>query len=164
MEYSRAESICHLSSAVEQLFCKEWVPGSNPGGGSNMKIRLLKATLYLGALYYLIGSFVHFFGLTLFPWYDGNLYAPYHDTVIAFVAIVIALFLISTARDPIKNIDTLRIIIISVFAASIFSIAIIWKVDFSALGAPDKKIQTIVEGILGFVYTGILLWLYPKKV
>ncbi len=24
----------HLSSAVEQLFCKEWVPGSNPGGGS----------------------------------------------------------------------------------------------------------------------------------
>lgn len=126
-----------------------------------MKIKLLKFVLILGAIYYAIGGIVHYFGLTLFPWFDGRLYAPYQDTVIALVCLVFVLILLAVARDPIKNIDILKVIIISVAIASIVSIAIIYKVDFAALGAPAKKMQTIVEGILGFVYLGFLIWLYP---
>lgn len=127
------------------------------------RIKLLKLTLRLGAGYYLIGAVVHFFGLTLFPFYDGKLYVPYHDSVIALVALVLAILLLAIARDPIKNIDTLRVVILGAFLGSIFSVAIIWKVDFAALGAPAKQTQTIVEGILGFVWVAVLLWLYPRK-
>jgi hypothetical protein len=122
----------------------------------------LKICLYLGAAYYIIGAIVHYFGLTLFPWLDGRLYVPYQDSIIAFVALVLAYFLIVIANDPIKNRDILKAIIVSAIAASIFSIAIIWKVDFAALGTPDKRLQTITEGILGFVWSGALLWLYPR--
>jgi hypothetical protein len=128
------------------------------------KLILLKITLCLGALYYAVGGFAHYFGLTIFPWFDGRLYAPYQDTVIAFVCLVLILLLLTVARDPIKNIDALNLIIVVAFLASIFSIAIIWKVDFVALGAPAKKTQTIVEGVLGFVFVGALLWLYPKQI
>lgn len=128
-----------------------------------MKIKLLKFALFLGAIYYAIGGVVHYFGLTLFPWFDGRLYAPYQDTIIALVCLVFVLILLTVARDPIKNIDILKVLIISVAIASVVSIVIIWKVDFAALGAPGKKIQTIVEGILGFIYLGFLIWLYPKN-
>lgn len=47
------------------------------------KIKTLKLFLVLGVLYYLVGAVVHFFSLTLFPFYDGALYQPYHDTIIA---------------------------------------------------------------------------------
>jgi len=121
-------------------------------------------SLYLGALYYLIGAVAHYFGLTLFPWFDSRLYAPYHDTIIALVAVILALLLITVARNPVKNIDVLKFIIFSVIFGSAVSMAVIWKVDFETLGAPAKKAQTIVEGVLGFIYAGILLWAYPKHV
>ena len=127
------------------------------------KLQALKATLYLGAAYYVVGAIVHWFGFTLFPWFDGRLYAPYQDSLIALTALILAYFLIVIANDPIKNIDMLKAVMIAATIASIFSIAIIWKVDFAALGAPDKKLQTIVEGVLGFVWVGALLYLYPKK-
>ena len=127
------------------------------------RLRLLQFALRLGAVYYFIGAVAHYFALTLFPWFDGRLYAPYQDTVIAFVALILAYFLLVVARDPVKNIDMLRAIIISAAAASVFSIAVIWKVDFTALGAPAKIPQTIAEGLIGFVWVGALLWLYPKN-
>jgi hypothetical protein len=36
-------------------------------------------------------------------------------------------------------------------------------VDFAMLGAADKKLQTIVEGIIGFIWVAILLFLFPRK-
>ncbi len=127
------------------------------------KIKILKITLRLGAAYYLMGAVAHFFGLTIFPFYDGRLYEPYLDSIIALVAFVLALLLLVVARDPVKNIDTLNVVIFGAFLASIFSIAIIWKVNFLGLGAPAKETQTIVEGILGFIFTGVLLLTYPRK-
>jgi|SRR6266404_4398406 len=127
------------------------------------RIILLKALLVLGAIYYFIGGIAHYFGLTIFPWFVRSLYTPYQDSVIALVCLILILILLAVARDPVKNIDILNVIIISIFLSSVFSIAIVWKVNFSALGAPAKKIQTIVEGVIGFVYFFALLWLYPKK-
>lgn len=126
------------------------------------KSQALKLTLYLGSAYYIVGAIAHYFALTLFPWFDARLYAPYQDSVIALVALILAYFLIVVARDPIKNIDMLKAIMVAATAASIFSIAIIWKVNFVVLGAPGKEPQTIAEGILGFIWVGVLVWLYPK--
>ena len=127
------------------------------------KLKLLRLTLRLGAVYYVVGSFAHYFNLTIFPWFDRNLYAPYQDTIIAFVALVLAYFILVVARDPIKNIDMLKAIIVAATAASIFSIVVIWKVDFIMLGAPGKILQTITEGIAGFIWVDVLLYLYPKE-
>lgn len=128
------------------------------------KTQALRVLLILGALYYLAGAVVHFFGLTLFPFYDRMLYQPYHDTVIALAAIIIALLLLSIAKDPIKNIDSLNIIIIGGIIAIVFSIGIILKIDFAQLGAPEKKIQTIIEMVLLMIYVGSLIYLKSKKV
>jgi len=128
------------------------------------KLNLLRLILFLGSLYYLIGAIAHWRGLTIFPFYDGRLYSPYHDSVIALTALVFALILLTVARDPLKNLAIFKVVIIGAILASVFSIAIIWKVDLAALGAPDKAVQTVVEGILGFVFAGALLWLYPRQI
>jgi dolichyl-phosphate-mannose--protein O-mannosyl transferase len=127
------------------------------------KLKLLKLILRLGTLYFLIGAVVHYFGLTIFPWYDARLYIPYHDTLLALSSMTVALFLFVISNDPVKNRDTLNVIIVTTIIVSIVNIAIIWKVNFAALGAPDKKLQTVIEGIAGFVYVGFLLWLYPRQ-
>lgn len=125
--------------------------------------KLLKTLLIIGSIYYLIGAIAHFFGLTIFPFYDGALYTPYHDTVIALVAIVLSILLYVIAKDPKKNIDALNVMILGGFIAIIFSIGIIWKIDFVELGAPAKKIQTIVEMIMAIIYVGLLIYLKPKN-
>jgi len=127
------------------------------------KLKLLKGLLFLGSIYYLIGAFAHFFGLTIFPFYDSGLYTPYHETVIALCAIIFSMLFYVVARNPIKNIDTLNLIIVGLIIAIIFSIGIIWKIDFVALGAPVKKIQTIVELILAMITVVLLLALKPKR-
>ncbi len=126
------------------------------------KIQTLKTLLILGAIYYLIGAAAHFFGLSLFPFYVSSLYQPYHDTVIALAAIIIALLFLSTAHDPIKNIDSFNVIIIGGIIAIIFSVGIILKIDFIQLGGPEKKIQTMVEMIGLTFYLGALIYLRPK--
>lgn len=127
------------------------------------KIQTLKILLVFGALYYLVGAAVHFFGLTLFPVYVGGLYQPYHDTVIALAAIIVALLFFSIAKDPVKNIDSLNVLIIGGIIAIIFSIGIILKIDFIQLGGAEKKAQTIVEMIGLIFYVGALIYLRPKK-
>ena len=54
--------------------------------------------------------------------------------VIALAAFIFAYFLIVVARNPVKNINMLKAVIISAAIASLFSIVIIWKVDFVSLG------------------------------
>jgi len=127
------------------------------------RLRLLRILLILGGLYYVAGAIVHFFGLTVFPIYDSGLYAPYHDTVIALVSLIFAILLFSVARDPRKNSDTLSVLIIGGILAVAASAFILVKIDFATLGAPAKRLQTIVEAVLMvFFITGLLL-LKPKK-
>lgn len=125
------------------------------------KLPALKAVLLVAALYYVLGALTHWFGLSLFPFFDSNLYTPYQDSVIALCALVFAGLLVVVARNPMKNVEVLNFIIVSATVASLFSIAIIWKVDFSVLGAPTKKLQTITEGILGFAWVVVVCWLHP---
>lgn len=89
------------------------------------KTTSLRLLLALGALYFVIGAVAHLFGLTIFPFYDGRLYAPYHDTVITLSALVIAVFLLTVARDLIKNIDGLKTIVVAGAIAVVFNIGIL---------------------------------------
>jgi hypothetical protein len=126
------------------------------------KIKILQWLLIAGWIYYIIGAIAHFFGLTIFPFYDSHLYSLYHDTVIALVAITLSILFFVTAKNPRKNIDTLNVIIIWAIIAIIFSIGIIRKINFEQLGAPEKKTQTIVEMVMLIIYVASLIYLKPK--
>lgn len=128
------------------------------------KTKLLQIILILGTIYFLIGAIAHFFGLTIFPFYDSKLYTPYHDTVIALSAIIFAIFLFTIAKNPIKNIDILKVVVIGSIIAIIFNIYIILNIDFISLGAPAKKFQTVVETILLIIFVILLLVFKPKKI
>jgi len=129
----------------------------------NDRVLVARILLVLGGIYYLLGAVAHFFGLTVFPLYDSALYTPYHDTVIALVAIFLTIILWTIARDPVKNLDTYKAIIIGGILAIIFSMGIILKIDFTALHAPGKRMQTIVEMILLIIYTTLLFVFRPTK-
>ena len=62
------------------------------------------------------------------------------------------------AKDPVKNRDTLNVVLFGVLLASIFSFLIIYRVDFVTIGVPEKGEQTLVEGGLGLIYFGLLYW------
>ncbi len=126
------------------------------------KLNLLRALLYAGSLFYLVGAVVHFFGLTLFPFYVATLYSPYHDSVIAMASLLFGILFLVTARDPVKNKDTLFVMIIGVALAAVFSFAIIWKVDFAVLGAPARQTQSLIEGGVALAYFAVLWILYPR--
>lgn len=127
------------------------------------KLKILKILLYLGSIYFIIGAIAHFFGLTIFPFYDGALYTPYHDTVISLAAIILSILFYVIAKNPEKNIDSLNVIITGGIIAIIFNIGIILRIDFVSLGAPVKKIQTIVEAILLILYIILLVLFKPKS-
>ena len=120
--------------------------------------RFLKIILRLAGVYYIFGAVVHFFGLTLSPFYDGKMYVAYHDTAIALVAIVLSILLFTIAHDPVKNIDSLNVIIVGSLIAILFSFWILWKVPTTEL----KHSQTIMEIILLTLFAGSLIWLKPK--
>ena len=128
-----------------------------------IKLFLLKILLFVSALYYLVGGIIHFFGLTLFPFYTSALYSPHHDTALALAAFAFAIILITVSRDPVKNIDILNAIIICSFLAIIFSFYILWKIDFIQLTATAKKTQTIVELLLLIIFLAGLIFLKPKS-
>lgn len=126
-------------------------------------MKLLKILLFLAAIYYLIAALCHFFGWTIFPFYDGSLYTPYHDTLLALCDLIFFMLFIVVAKDPVKNIDTLNVMIIGLFLAIVFNLGIIWKIDFDALGSSGKKLQTIVETLLAVGLFILLLILKLKQ-
>lgn len=126
------------------------------------RLKSLKLLLLLSALYFLIAAFAHFFGLTIFPAYDGALHSPYHDTLIALCNLIFVMLFLVVAKDPVKNIDTLNIIIATFVLVIIFNLGIIWKIDFISLGSVEKKFQTIVETVLAFI-TLVLLFISKPK-
>ena len=127
------------------------------------KLKLLRIVLLLCALYFLVAAVAHFFGLTIFPVYDGALHSPYHDTLLTLCDLIFVMLFLMVAKNPLKNIDTLHVIIAAFALVIIFNIGIIWNIDFIALGSTQKKMQTIVETILSTVMLILIFILRPKN-
>ncbi len=123
------------------------------------RIKSLQIILIINAFYFFIAAIAHFFGLTIFPMYDGTLYTPYHDTLLALCDLVFVMIFLTVARDPIKNKDMLNTIVVAFALIIIFNIGIIWKVNITHL----KIIETIVETI-GAAITLVLLTILKSKI
>jgi hypothetical protein len=115
--------------------------------------KAIKYLLIIGSLYYFMGAVVHFFGLSIYPLYDGLLFSPYHDTVITLCAIVFGLVLAITATNVGKYRAFVSLVIVVGIIAILFSLYIIFFIDLSGT---IKKQETIVEMILLIAYVGSL--------
>lgn len=122
--------------------------------------KTIKTILILGSVYYFIGAIVHFFGFSLYPWYDGRLFSSYHDTVISLSAIVLGLLLFAISRNIEKYRKLINWIIASGIVGVIFSLYIIFFVN---LTGTMKKEQTIVEMILLIIYITCLCYFNYKN-
>ncbi len=124
---------------------------------------ILQAFLYALSLFYLVGAIAHYFGLTIFPWYDRALYSPYHDSIIAMAAIAMMIFLFIVASD-VKNYKKI-INGISLTAAinGFLTIYMAYKVNFKAYNQNNKQAQAIVEGILLIIVSISLYFLNKDK-
>ena len=122
--------------------------------------KIIKFLLVSGSIYYFIGAFVHFFGLSIYPWYDGILFSPYHDTVISLSAIFIGLIFFAISRNIEKYRNLIKLIIISCLIAIVFSIYIIFCIN---LVGTIKQEQTIVEMVLLIIFAGSLSYLNYKN-
>ena len=107
------------------------------------KIKLLRVLLIINAFYFFIAAIAHFFGLTIFPMYDGTLYTPYHDTLLALCDLVFVMIFLTVARDPIKNKDMVNTIIFAFVLVIIFNVGMIWRIDFRLLGSSLKKFKQL---------------------
>jgi len=122
--------------------------------------KTIKIILILGSIYYFIGAIVHFFGLSIYPWYDGRLFSSYHDTVISLSAMVLGLILFALSKNIEKYRQLINLVIISGIIAIIFSLYIIFFVN---LIGTIKQEQTIVEMVLLIIYVGFLTYLNYKN-
>jgi hypothetical protein len=112
--------------------------------------KIIKITLILGSVYYFIGAIVHFFGLSIYPWYDSSLFSVYHDTVISLSAIIFGLLLLVISQNVEKYRQLINWIIAFGIIAIIFSLYIVFCIN---LTGSVKKEQTIVEMVLLIIYT-----------
>jgi hypothetical protein len=122
----------------------------------------LKSILVLCALYFFVAALAHFFGLTIFPFYDSALYSPYHDTLLALCDIIFFLFFAAAAINPTKNKTIITIIIAGFVLAFLTNIWIIWKIDWVHLPANTKLLQTKVEAALAAATATALFVLRPR--
>jgi len=129
-----------------------------------MREKILKILLLFGAIFYLVGAIVHYFNITLFPWFDSALYSPYHDSIIAMASLAISGFFFATYLDPKKNIGNLWVIIIVALLSGILTISMGYTTDFFSLyGSALKSVQAGVEGWLLIILSVLVFILKPNK-
>lgn len=129
-----------------------------------MKYKILKTTLFIACLYYLIGAVVHYFWLTLFPWFEASLYSPYHDSIIAMASLAISGFFFVTFLEPKKYIGNIYVIILSAFINGFLTLWMSHEVDFMSIYGNDLKIsQAYTEGFLLLLLGATLCILKPKN-
>src|SRR3989338_1685691 len=125
--------------------------------------KVLQYLLYALSFFYLIGGLAHFFGLTIFPWYDKALYSPYHDSIItmAAIAIMIIIFIIATDVQKYKKlIDRLSLISL---INGLLTLYMAYKVNFGAYNQNNKQFQAIAEGVLLIIASISLYFLNKDK-
>lgn len=122
----------------------------------------LKWLLFVGALYFMGVSMAHMLGIKvplLFVYYNAPSYA-YQDRIISFLSFGWSMFLFTVSRDPVKNRDAVKAVLIAGLAA-LFGLNVINSVtDFHAL-SPDIHPAVFQMETLGLsVYVGALIYLY----
>ncbi len=134
-------------------------------GPTNMdkKTKLLQTILAGAGAYYAIGAVAHFLGLTIFPFYVNNLYNPYHDTLVAVAAAIFSASFFVAAKNPARHGTLINLFLFGATLGIAGSLWLLYSVDFAALGAPEKQIQTIVETGLLLIFVACLCVLKPRK-
>ena len=119
---------------------------------------ILKYSLLAGALYFLAVAAVHMLGIKapmLFVYFNVPSYA-YQDRIISFLAFGWSVFLFTVFRDPVKNVDLVKAILVA-GSGAIISLSIInSKTDFQAL-SPDINVTIFWWETAGLLF--YLLWL-----
>jgi len=130
-----------------------------------IKGRLLSLLLISGSFYYFVGAIAHFFCITIFPWYDGSLCSPYHDSLIAVAAIAVSGFFYVTALDPKKMVMNLWVIIVVSVVVAWLTFLHAVTFDFVALYGSDLKVfQAFNEAVALLIVAVLILYLKPKTV
>ena len=124
---------------------------------------VLKYLLYVLSFFYLIGGIAHYFGLTIFPWYDGALYSPYHDSIITMAAIAMMILIYIIAADVKKYKKLIDGISLIALIDGSLTIYMAYKVNFEAYSQNNKQFQAIVEGVLLVIVSIGLYFLNRKK-
>ncbi|MCP4417490.1 MAG: hypothetical protein GY805_12770 [Chloroflexi bacterium] len=124
----------------------------------NKNSRILKWSLLTGALYFLAVAAVHMLGIKvpmLFVYFNVPSYA-YQDRIISFLAFGWSVFLFTAFRDPVKNVDLVKAILLA-GAGAIVSLGIInTTTDFQAMSAEINVGTFWLETAVLLFY---LLWL-----
>jgi hypothetical protein len=129
----------------------------------NMKsVTMLKWLLLIGAVYFLAGAVVHMLRMKiplLFVYFDVPSYA-YQDRIISFLMFGWSTFLFMVSRDPLKNRDAVKGILISGLGA-IFGLTVINSVtDFHALSRDIDPSVFRIETLGLSVYVAALIFSY----
>jgi len=124
---------------------------------------VIKYYLIILSLFYLIGAIAHYFGLTIFPWYDGALYSPYHDSIITMAAIAMTILLYIISTDVQKYKKLINGISLIGIINGILTIYMAYNVNFEIYNQNNKQFQAIVEGTL-LVAVSISLYFLNKKI
>lgn len=125
------------------------------------KQRTISALLYFGVAFYALGAIIHFFGLSVYPWFVAELHSSYHDTLIAISSLAMAVFFFQGARYPDSKPLIEAIIIASLLCGPLIILMGLF-VDFNALNAAAKGSQAVLEGIAA-IALGVTLLLSSRK-
>ena len=127
--------------------------------------KVVSTILYIGTVFYLVGTLVHQFGITLYPWFVAELYSPYHDTLIAISSLVMAILFFQGARNP----DNKVIVDTIMYMATIGGLLVIAMglfTDFHGYGiaGETKATQSIFEGATALLLAAVLFKLRKHRI
>ncbi len=128
----------------------------------NKSAMTLKWLLLTGAIYFLAVSIVHMLGIKvplLFVYYTVPSYG-YQDRIISFLSFGWSVFLFTASRDPVKNREAVKAVLIAGLAA-IFGLNVINSVtDFHGLSPDIHPLVFQIETLGLSIYEAALIFFY----
>ncbi|MFA4937049.1 MAG: hypothetical protein WC575_02010 [Patescibacteria group bacterium] len=136
----------------------------NTNSGSLFRVKLLRVILYLASAFYFIGSIAHYFGLTIFPWFDSALYSSYHDSIIAMASLALSVIIFLIARHPDKYSPLVKGISLVAIVNGLLTIYMVYTINWAQYSSAYKQTQALVEGVLLIILAGALYVLNRKLI
>jgi hypothetical protein len=125
-------------------------------------VTILKWLLLIGAIYFLAVAIAHMLGIKmplLFVYFNVPSYG-YQDRIISFLSFGWSVFLFMASRDPLKNRDTVKAILIAGLGA-IFGLTVINGVtDFRTLSPEINPAVFRMETLGLSAYVAALIFYY----